>query len=165
VSECFIRFISTACLLLATAANPFSQALRQAPTGCEALPPSLKVDEYGDLKFSEEQAHLDKLVTSLKGEDEDTKAFIMAYAGRGGRRGEALARADRAKDYLIEKSVFYNSRTNILDCGHREEAATELWITRAGAAPPRCTPTVGPGEAQVKGRRGRPSSHRRSRAL
>ncbi|MBC7933687.1 MAG: hypothetical protein H7Z38_24260, partial [Rubrivivax sp.] len=149
MNDRFIKLIATACLLLATAANPFSQALRQAPAGCEALPSSVKVDEYGDLKPFEEGARLDKLVAALKGEDEDTKAFIIAYAGRGARRGEAWARADRAKEYLIEKSNSYNTRINALDCGHREGPATELWITRAGAAPPPCSPTVEPGEAQV----------------
>ena len=143
-----------------------ASATPQARAGCEGLAPSRKLDEYGDLKPVDENARLEKFVAALTGEneDEDTKAFIIGYAGRRGRAGEALARADRAKDYLVERSVFNNTRINTLDCGHRETPSTELWITRAGAAPPLCSPTVAPGEVQVKGRR-RPSSRRRSRAL
>lgn len=179
--EGLTTFLATALLLGMSAINPCPgaerpstcgvesgagpRAMTQAQTACEALPPSSKVDEYGDLKPVEEKARVEKLAALLKGESEDTKAFIIAYAGRNGRTGEALARADRAKGYLVEMSNSYNTRINTLDCGYRDAPATEIWMTRVGAAPPRCAPTVEPGEAQVKGRKGRHPSRRRSRAL
>lgn len=120
---------------------------------CGLLVQSRKFDEYGDLSAEEEKTRLDKLAAALDAEPEDTKAFVIAYAGRDGRAGEAIKRADRAKQTLIDKSGYnsYNTRTNTLDCGRREAPSTELWITPAGASPPRCTPTLDPAPAPAKG--------------
>jgi outer membrane protein OmpA-like peptidoglycan-associated protein len=120
----------------------------QPPCG---LQPSRKIDAYANISTVEEQARLDKFASLLDGEAEDVKGFIVGYAGRSGRTGQAQALADRAKAYLVEKSVFYNSRLNTVDCGYREEQATELWISAIGGAPPFCSPTVKPGDAQIKG--------------
>lgn len=125
---------------------------RELPAqNCDLLTPSRKFDEYGELSAEGETARLEKLAAALKAEPEDTKAFIIGYAGRGGRAGEGLTRADRAKEVLTEKSVFYNTRLNTLDCGRREAPATEIWITPAGASPPRCSPTLDPTPAPAKG--------------
>jgi hypothetical protein len=126
---------------------------------------SRKVDEYGNIPAAEEESRLDKLAAALKAEHEDTVAFIVAYAGRGGRAGDAFKRADRAKQVLVEKSVFFNSRLNTLDCGRREVASTEFWLTPAGASPPRCSPTLDPPPAPAKGAVRRPPPRRRSGRL
>ena len=140
---------------------------QEAPSAC-GLQPSRKIDEYADLGAGEEQARLDKWMTMLEGEPEDTKGFIVGYAGRRGRAGEALRRADRAKEYLVEKRNFNNPRLNTVDCGYREGPATELWITPTGAAPPLCAPTLKPNEVQVTGQDGgrlttRPATKNRRR--
>jgi hypothetical protein len=116
------------------------------------LQSSRKIDAYGSVSIKDEQARLDMFEAILKGESEDATGFIVTYAGRNARWSEAQARADRAKNYLVEKSVFYNSRLNTVDCGYREEQATELWISAIGTAPPLCSPTVKPGGEQIKGR-------------
>lgn len=105
---------------------------------------SRKVDEFGDVSGDEEKSRLERLAVALNAEVEDTKAFIIGYAGRSGRAGEALTRADRAKQLLVEKSFSYNTRLNTLDCGRREAASTQLWITPPGASPPPCSPTLDP---------------------
>jgi hypothetical protein len=135
-----------------------SDSQDQSPCG---LQPSRKVDAYGNISPVDEQARLDKFVSLLGGEPEDARGFIVAYGGRKARIGEALARADRAKSYLTEKNVFSNILLNILDCGYREEQATELWISPVGAAPPLCSPTIKPAEVQIIGRgKRRPPSRR-----
>ncbi len=116
------------------------------------LSPSRKVDEYDSINLSEEKARLDKFTAILDKEQEETSGFIVTYASRGERFSAAQKRADRAKEYIVNKSVFYNERINTLDCGYREEQRTELWMTTAGAAPPTCSPTVKPSRVKINGR-------------
>lgn len=52
----------------------------------------------------------------------------------------AQARADRAKDYLVNPRGIDSGRIWIVDGGHHEQAAVELWIVPSGAAPPVATP-------------------------
>jgi hypothetical protein len=151
----------------ATAGAPEASRLSRAaanPQGQAAcgLPPSRKVDEYGAVAPGDERARLERFASALDKEPEDTAGFIVAYAGRGARAGEAIRRADRAKAYLVEKQVLYNPRINTLDCGYRERPAFELWITAAGAAPPLCSPTVTRGEARILNRAGRHTLSRRA---
>ncbi|HEY0170534.1 MAG TPA: hypothetical protein VGB98_05895 [Pyrinomonadaceae bacterium] len=152
-----------------TSAGALAQDARAGAPGagardCSLLIPSRKFDEYGVVSGAEEMSRLGRLAAALDAEDKDTKAFIIGYAGRAGRAGEALVRADSAKQILVEKSVLYNTRLNTLDCGRREAASTELWITPAGASPPPCSPTLDPTHAPAKGAAGRPT-RRRSRRL
>lgn len=166
--------IFAASLLLATPAAVLTSArarARDARAGaqagrapdCSLLTPSRKFDEYGVVSDAEEKSRLERLAAALDAEDEDTKVFVFGYAGRSGRAGEGLTRADRAKQALVEKSTFYNTRLNTLDCGRRETASTELWLTPAGASPPRCSPTLDPTPAPSKGAARRPPRRRSGR--
>jgi hypothetical protein len=132
---------------------------------CALLTPSRKFDEYGVVSDAGEKSRLERLAAALKAEDKETNAFIVGYAGRSGRAGEGLARADRAKQILTDESVFYNMRLNALDCGRRETPSTELWITPAGASPPRCSPTLDPTPAPAGGATTRRPPRRRSGRL
>ena len=93
-----VNLIAAACLLGASGmGGGASSAAAQNQTPC-GLQPSRKVDEYGAVSLTEEKARLDKFYGVMNSETEDTKGFIVGYGGRGGRAGDALARADRAKD-------------------------------------------------------------------
>jgi hypothetical protein len=129
------------------------------------LTPSSKFDVYGVLSEAEELARLEKLVAALKAEGEEARAFIIGYAGRSGRAGDGLKRADSAKQTLVDKSNFDSTRINTLDCGGRETPTTELWLTPAGASPPRCTPTIIPLPAPARGGATRARPRRRSGRL
>ena len=134
------------------AAGPPAQEGREQDCGLPAQ--SRKFDEYGELSEGEEKARLGKLAASFRAEPDDTKAFIIGYAGRGGAAGDGLKRADRARRIITEgsfDSFLLNPRVNTLDCGRREAPATEIWVTPAGAAPPRCSPTLDPAPAPSKG--------------
>ena len=125
------------------------------------LPPSRRLDEYGAFGGADERARLDKFAAVLKGEQEDVKGFIVAYSGRGARAGDALRRADAAKRHLTDADNFINTRLNTIDCGRRESASVELWLTPVGAAPPVCAPTAGPAAtAGGANRRARPAARR-----
>ena len=173
MSSLLLKIFAASLLLPAFAADA---ARAQSPTrdghagaraeraqDCGRLEPSRKLDEYGVVSDAEERARLEKLVALFKAEGEEAKAFIIGYAGRSGRAGEGLARADRAKQILTDESVFHNTRINALDCGRREAPATELWITPAGASPPPCSPTLDPTPAPAKGATRRPPRRRSGR--
>lgn len=146
---------------------PLAAAARGArPQDCGLPTQPRKFDEYGDVSADEERSRLEKLAAALDAEPGGTKAFIIAYAGRDGRAGDALRRADRARWVLTGRtntSFLYNPRINTLDCGRRESPATEIWIAPAGAAPPRCSPTLDPAPAPARGGAARRTPRRQSR--
>lgn len=148
-------------LLLIAGATVFSQAPQTGNSGNCGLPPSLKIDEYETIRRADEEARLEKLLLALAAE-KDGHAFIVTYGGRLSAENDAQSRADSAKRYLVEKHGFFggaevtNSHLNTLTCGYREVPSTELWITPAGAAPPRCTPTISaPIQRGLRARRAR----------
>ena len=154
--------IFAALLLLAAPAAALTSVGAPAQD-CSLLTPSRKFDEYGVVSDAEEKSRLERLAAALDAEDKEAKAFVIGYAGRAGRAGEGLARADRARAVLTDKSASYNTRLNTLDCGRRETPSTELWITPAGGSPPRCSPTLDPATAPAKGATGRPPRRRSGR--
>lgn len=161
-----------AALLVLTPALAFThgtprQEAARLQTDC-GLPPSRMFDAYGEVGDAEEHARLDKLAAALRVEPDDVRAFVVGYGGRGARAFEGTRRADRAKLYLTEKSYWLNDRLNTIDCGYRERPATEIWLTAVGDAPPLCTQTLTPAEAQAKtpnARRTRPRSTPNRRPL
>jgi hypothetical protein len=126
----------------------------------KAPPPnSRKVDEYGNLRFNDEKARLDQFAIQLQN-DPTAQGYIIVYGGRVGRAGEAQARADRAKAYLVNNRGISADRIVTVDGGYREQLTTELYVVPQGATPPQATPTVQPGEVRTTPRRV-PRSRRR----
>ena len=95
---------------------------------------SRKFDEYGDIRFNDEKARLDNYAIQLQNEPGAT-GYIVVYAARTGPAGQAQARADRAKDYLVNTRGIDAARIITIDGGCREELTVELWITPQGATP------------------------------
>jgi hypothetical protein len=121
-----------------------------------------KFDEYFNLSFGDEKARLDNFAIQWQQEPE-TQGYIIAYAGRKTRDGEALIRADRSKNYLVNERSINSGRIILIDGGHREEFSMELFIAPVGAQPPSPSPTVEPSEVQIiydnekpRKRRGKP---------
>ncbi|MGB8507046.1 MAG: hypothetical protein WCD76_01445, partial [Pyrinomonadaceae bacterium] len=106
-----------------------------------------KIDEYGNVKFNDEKARLDNYAIELQN-DPTAQGYVIAYGGRRGRTGEAQARADRAKDYLVNTRGIDASRIVTLDGGYREDLTVELWLVPTGATTPTASPTVDPSEVQ-----------------
>ena len=131
----------------ATSASCSTQVIRTAV--------AKKIDEYGNIRFNDEKARLDNFAIELQN-DPTAQGYIVAYGGRRGRAGEAQARADRAKDYLVNTRGIDPSRIVTVDGGYREDLTVELWIVPTGAQAPPNSPTVDPSEVQViQPRRGR----------
>lgn len=119
----------------------------------------LKFDEYSDLTLSEEHKRLDSFALQLRDEP-NTQGYIIAYAGRCAYAGEAQARAERAKNYLVNRRGIESGRITTADGGYREELTVELFVNVKGGAAPTPSPTVCPSEAQiVKGGSARDRRH------
>lgn len=119
-----------------------------------------KVAEYEGLDSADEKASLDGFAAALQ-EDETAMGYVLSYAGRRARKGEAQRRGERAKSYLVRERGFEEARIVVVDGGHREEPTVEVFIVPASATPPLVTPTVDPKDVQVmvesgRGRRRKP---------
>jgi len=97
-------------------------------------PPAMpvKFDEYGNIRFNDEKARLDNYAIQLQNAPSNT-GVILAY---GTCAGEAQARADRAKDYLVNTRGIDASRLTTVDGGCKADLAVELWLVPSGATAP-----------------------------
>jgi len=107
-----------------------------------------KFDEYSNISFNDEKARLDNLAIYLQREPE-MKGYIIAYAGRRARADEAQARAERAKNYLVNVRGVNAERIVTIDGGHREELEVDVYVLPRGVSAPTATPTVDPSEVQT----------------
>jgi hypothetical protein len=96
------------------------------------IPPAVKFDEYGNIKFNDEKARLDNYAIQLQNQPGST-GTIIAF---GTCAGEAQARADRAKDYLVNTRGIEASRITTVDGGCRSDLTVQLWIVPQGATAP-----------------------------
>ncbi|MFL6229894.1 MAG: hypothetical protein ACJ741_14065 [Pyrinomonadaceae bacterium] len=112
------------------------------------LPELSKFTSSGGITVGDERAALDEFAAKLVDEP-SAQAYIIAYAGRKSRAGEALARADRAKTYLIVRHGMEDGRIVTMDGGYRETVAVELFTVPAGAVPPSPTPTIEPKDVRA----------------
>jgi hypothetical protein len=110
--------------------------------------PPRKFDEYGNIRFNDEKARLDNYAIQLQNEP-GSQGYIIAYGGRRGVAGEAQARADRAKNYLVNTRGLEAGRLVTVDGGYREDLTVELWIVPTGANPPSASPTVDASEVKT----------------
>jgi len=91
-----------------------------------------KFDEYGNIRFNDEKARLDNYAIQLQNAP-GSQGYILAY---GTCAGEAQARADRAKDYLVNTRGIDAGRLTTVDGGCRSDLTVELWVVPTGATPP-----------------------------
>jgi hypothetical protein len=118
-----------------------------------------KFDEYGNIAFNDEKARLDNYAIQLQNDPTST-GYIIAYADRTGPVGQAEARAQRAKDYLVNTRGIDASRITTIDGGCRETLAVELFVCQSGATAPTASNTV-PCEPRAAKRAPRRRSGRR----
>ena len=100
------------------------------------IPPAVKFDEYGNIRFNDEKARLDNYAIQLQNQP-GAGATILVY---GSCAGEAQQRGDRAKDYLVNTRGIEAGRITVVDGGCRSDLTVQLWIVPAGATPPAVDP-------------------------
>ena len=128
----------------ASAANPAASHFPPIPSPTS----SRKIDEYGNIRWSDERMRLDNFAIELHNTPAAT-GYIVCYGGRRGRTGEARRRCDRAVKYA--GGLFRGTdaaRLVTLDGGYREDLTVELWVLPSGSTPPQPSPTVDPGEVR-----------------
>ena len=96
------------------------------------VPEARKFDEYGNIRFNDEKARLDNFAIQLQNEP-GSEGYIIAY---GTCAGEGQARADRAKNYLVNTRGIDAGRVFTIDGGCRADLTVELWIRPTGAMAP-----------------------------
>jgi hypothetical protein len=109
--------------------------------------PSREFDVCCSCAFDDQKARLDNLAVALQNDPSST-TYVIAYAGRTSRVGQADLLGTRARDYLVTNRGIDQSRIVVLNGGYREEDCVELWIVPTGAAPPQATPTVQAGDVR-----------------
>jgi hypothetical protein len=95
-------------------------------------PVAVKFDEYGNIRFNDEKARLDNFAIQLQNQP-TAQGYYIVY---GSCEGEGAARAQRAKDYLVNNRGIDASRIVVVDGGCRADLGVELWIVPAGADAP-----------------------------
>lgn len=112
------------------------------------LAPVRKFDEYGNIEDEDEMARLDYFSIELS-KEAAAIGYMIAYAGRRAHVNEALARLERAKDYLVKTRAISIDRILIIDGGYRDELTVELYVVPSGSNPPVASPTVEAAEVQI----------------
>ncbi|MCA1620440.1 MAG: hypothetical protein LC795_14245 [Acidobacteria bacterium] len=120
----------------------------RCPASGEDLANTTKFDSYSNISFESEKKRLDSFAEQLRRHD-SAEGYIMVYAGRRARAGEAKARAERAKEYLIKVRGTDARRIVTIDGGHQEELMVELYLVPSGASPPPAMPTIDPNDVQI----------------
>lgn len=113
------------------------------------------MDDYGDLTPREERRHLREFAQKLPSKVlepsklANMQVYIIGYAGRRARIGEALARANRAKAYLSKLAGFPKVEIVTIDGGYRDEASIQLFLRLEGGSEPHPAPMVCPEEIKL----------------
>ncbi|HMG75602.1 MAG TPA: hypothetical protein VK582_19035 [Pyrinomonadaceae bacterium] len=117
-------------------------------------------DQFQSVAFDDDKARLDNLAIELQGAP-GNQAYIIIYAGRTSRAGQADMLGRRTMDYLVNQRGVDAARITIVNGGYRDTDFIEIWLCPPGAALPQPTPTVQPGDAQPAQERTRPRKPRR----
>ncbi|HEV2914195.1 MAG TPA: hypothetical protein VGX92_13015 [Pyrinomonadaceae bacterium] len=102
-----------------------------------------RLDVYGDLLFEAEKTRLAGFARQLRREP-DAQGYIIVYGGQCSSETQARERAERAKEWLINRHEIDASRIVIIDGGYREKWTTEIFIGPIDAALPELTASVRP---------------------
>jgi hypothetical protein len=105
-------------------------------------------DSYGNICWDEERARLDNFAIHLQ-QNPELVGYVIVYAGRHSCAGEAKARAERAKKWVVKKRGVEANRVILRDGGFREDVITILQPMLRNEAEYSIVPTLKPSDAQV----------------
>ena len=91
---------------------------------------------YGDMTHDNEKTRLDKFASELKKRARNTRGYIVVYAGCRAQKGEAKARAEQAKEYVVKAHGIDSRRITTIDGGQRREMLIELHVRSLGQPRP-----------------------------
>lgn len=99
------------------------------------------LDEFGNIQEEDEKARLDFLAIRLQ-EDPRLQVHIVFYGGRSSPPQEALRRAERAKNYMVNTRGMPADRVLAVNGGYRNEVSGEYWLSLMGTEAPPARPTI-----------------------
>jgi hypothetical protein len=108
----------------------------------------MALDNYGNIRFSDEKGRLDNFAIQLQNFPDQT-GYIIVFAGRKAVVAEAQLRADRARNYLINVRKIDPARVKTIDGGYLEDLTVYLRLVPAGAEAPVPDPTVDPKDVEI----------------
>ncbi|HYR77285.1 MAG TPA: hypothetical protein VEM96_15730 [Pyrinomonadaceae bacterium] len=117
-------------------------------------------DQFPSVAFDDDKARFDNLAIELQNAP-DSQAYIIIYAGRTSRVGQADMLSKRTMDYMVTQRGVDARRITIVNGGYRDTDFIEIWICPPGAKTPQATPTVQPGDVKPSRERARPRRPRR----
>jgi hypothetical protein len=115
----------------------------QAATGVSAIPtitPVKRFDEFPSIAHDDDKARFDNFAIELQNSPGAT-GYVIAYAGRSSRAGEADRMTKRALNYLTTTRGISRDRLVVINGGRRDSNTFELWVVPQGAEAPRPTPS------------------------
>jgi len=89
-------------------------------------------DEYGDIKFEDEESRLDNFAIQLSNEPL-TSGYILMTAGQKTFKNEATEHLNRIKSYLVNVREIDANRVVTLDCGFTLDLTVKLYIVLPGS--------------------------------
>lgn len=105
--------------------------------------------DYGDISWSDEKARLDNFAIQLLNDEEESIGYIIAYAGQKATVGEALLRANRARDYLVTVKHIKPERVKAIDGGYLVDLTVYLYVVPPHAEPPTPMPMLDPSQVEI----------------
>jgi hypothetical protein len=138
--------VTVLCLCMSQTAFPQEPSTTKTPT---ILAPD-KFDEWGDVPFPDELAHLDKIAHQLK-EWRMSIVYLVIHAGQRACKGEAKARGIRARDHLLKAQV-EPERIVWIDAGWKKDLTVEVWILppELGRPTPSTNNKLKPSEVRIE---------------
>jgi hypothetical protein len=123
-------------------------ASRRLPPGRSQADSFFKFDAYGDVPFAYEGERLDRFAGEIQRRP-DAEGYVIAYAGKSAYVGEARARAECARRYLIKKHHIKADKILAIDGGYRETREVELYVEPQGGPLPLAAPSLRPSKVKI----------------
>jgi|ERR1041385_7893212 hypothetical protein len=114
---------------------------------CEGLAPA-RFKSYGLEQLQFEKLLLDNFALTLL-DDKTRTGYIIVYAGKRARVGEANAWTQRIRKYLITVRHIAGEHLKVFDGGYRETAEVDLFIVNDGQCAPVPSPSVDPRDVEI----------------
>lgn len=113
-----------------------------------------RFDEFGDVNCESEMARLDNFAVSLQNSPR-ARGAIVFFAGNmaGGKlpkRGEAEARVERIKSYLIKRRGIPQASLVVISGGYSANFRVQLWVVPPEAGLPKPEATSPPKEIEYR---------------
>lgn len=108
-------------------------------------------DSFTSSDDEQTRARLDNFAVQLS-QVPSLKGYIIAYAGRTGKKNQGISMARSASRYLIQKRGITARQVTALDGGFREEAQYDLFLLPRSSRPPAPTPQISSDEIRISGR-------------